>query len=811
MDSVRYCGFCIRLYSSQTVALDDSRWFFCVTHVPCGTLQRKPICFLGPLYCRIRISFIVSLAKTLLHQKSDAIVTKKRMPSISATERTALQSGDAWWEKDLLSGNPNWNKLLDFPKPALTEEEQSFLDNQVDTLCAMIDDFAIVHQQHDLPKKIWQYAQQEKFFGLVIPKEFGGLGFSAIAHSSVIVKIAARSVSAAVNIMVPNSLGPGELLLRYGTADQKEYYLPRLANGTEIPCFALTDTNAGSDATAISDIGIVCYQRFHGQKTLGIHLNWDKRYITLAPIATLLGLAIHLYDPEHLLGSVEDIGITLCLIPTDHPGVEIGRRHLPLYLAFMNGPTRGKDVFIPLNWIIGGQAMAGHGWKMLMESLSVGRSISLPALSSSCAKLTYCVSGAYARLRQQFNVPIGYFEGVQELLSSVAGYTYLLEAARVLTAGAVDQKIKPTVASAIAKYHMTEIARMVINKAMDVNAGHAIQMGPHNLLANVYVAMPISITVEGANALTRNLIIFGQGVTICHPYLLPEIECLSQETIDEQSLEKFDSLLLNHLGFTLSNFARAIWYALSGGRLIFFSFKKAQRHKKVIRYYQQLTVVSNLLACVTDIVLLILGGNLKKRERISARLGDVLSHLYLASSVLKYFQDQDQPAEELMHVEWCMQTCLHHAQEAFKGLANNFPLPWVGKLLHLLIPYGTLFTKPSDALSHQIIEPMLSPSAYRERVMRHLYQAKGKEEWLSHLEAMFHDTAEAEVLLKKLRSLVRHGKVPAWISALDQIAAALKEGLLTQQEADSLVAFEKQREDILKVSEFSFDLNKVVA
>jgi acyl-CoA dehydrogenase len=733
---------------------------------------------------------------------------KKRLPAMSQNEIEAIQSGDVWWEKDLFSGSPDWNKLLSYPKPTLTQEEQDFLDNQVEKLCAMLDDWQIVRYDHDLPKKVWQYLQQEKFFGLVIPKEYGGLGFSALAHSTIVVKVASRSVSAAVNMMVPNSLGPGELLLHYGTSEQKAYYLPRLAKGEELPCFALTGIDAGSDASSITDTGLVCYQRYQGQKTLGILLNWNKRYITLAPIATILGLAIHLYDPEHLLGEKDDLGITLCLIPTSHPGVEVGRRHLPLYLSFMNGPTAGKDVFIPLEWIIGGPSMAGQGWRMLMECLSIGRSISLPALSASSGKLAYRVTGAYARIRKQFNLPIGYFEGVEELLSSIAGYTYLLEATRLMTAGAVDQKIKPAIASAIAKYHMTELSRQTINDAMDIHAGHTIQTGPHNLLANVYLALPMSITVEGANALTRNLIIFGQGSVVCHPYLLRELELLGSS--DPKALDEFDRVFMSHVGYVLRNMARTVWYALTGGRLIRISLKKPQKDKKIIYMYQQLTVVSTALALFTDLILLILGGNLKRRERISARLGDVLSQLYLASAVLKFFQDNGQPADELPYVQWCVQTCLHRTQTAFKELATNFPVKWLGWLLRSIIPFGKIFSAPTDHLSQQIVSPMLSPSGLRDRLTQYFYINKGSEEWLSRLEATFQEVAEIEPLMKKFQNAVRHGKVPVWKNVSEQISMALAEGLLTKEEADRLLDYEKRRHEVIKVSEFSFDLHKVV-
>jgi acyl-CoA dehydrogenase len=736
-------------------------------------------------------------------------VLQHRMPSISQTEREAIEAGNTWWEKDLLSGKPDWNKLLSYTKPELKPQEQGFLDNQVETLCAMLNDWELVHHDHDMSQKIWHYLQKEKFFGLIIPQEYGGLGFSALGHSSIVAKIATRSVSAAVNMMVPNSLGPAELLLHYGTAEQKAHYLPRLANGEEIPCFALTGTDAGSDASSIPDRGIVCQEWFQGRKTLGIRLNWDKRYITLAPIATVLGLAFHLYDPEHLLGEKEDVGITLALIPTSHPGVEIGRRHLPLYLAFMNGPTKGKDVFIPLDWIIGGPEMAGRGWRMLMECLSVGRAISLPALSTACGQLVYRITGAYSRIRKQFNMPIGYFEGIEELLSTIAGNTYFLEATRLMTAGAVDQGIRPTIASAIAKYHMTEMARDIINKAMDIHGGHAIQTGPHNLLANVYMAMPMSITVEGANALTRNLIIFGQGLTVCHPYLLQELNLLTGKQ-DDSSIKKFDQLLLGHICFVLRNFSQLIWQTLTGGKFIPLALKVTPK-KKIINYYQQMTRVSTLLAFFTDIIVLLLGGNLKKRERISARLGDILSQLYLASATLKYYFDQNQPEEDEPYLQWCIQTCLYRSQIALKELTNNFPLKWLGKLLKIFIPRGRMYSRPNDYLCHQVVMPMLSPNSLRDRLTQNCYQTKNPHEWLTLLEATLMQAGIIDPIAKKFQNLVRQGKVPAWVAVKDQVHAAVKAELLTKEEAEALLDYEKRRQEVIKVSEFTFDLNKVIA
>src|SRR3990167_7009138 len=617
---------------------------------------------------------------------------KNQLPAISETEREAINAGNTWWEKELFCGRPEWQKLLSMPAPQLSVAEKDFINNQVETLCQMLNDWQIVYEDSDLPPSVWDYAKKEKFFGLVIPKEYGGLEFSALAHSTIISKIASRSVSAAVNIMVPNSLGPAELLIHYGTTEQKDYYLPRLAAGVEIPCFALTAPNAGSDASNIPDTGIVCKGEYNGRQVTGIRLNWDKRYITLAPIATVLGLAVHMYDPDHLLGEKEDIGITLCLIPTAHPGVQIGTRHIPLQMAFMNGPTRGQDVFIPLDWIIGGVEKAGGGWRMLMECLSIGRSISLPALATASSKVAYRFTGAYARLRRQFNTPISSFEGIEEALGTIAGYTYLLEAARIMTAGAIDQGINPAIASAIAKYHMTEMGRVSVSNAMDVHAGHMIQVGPRNFLANLYFSMPISITVEGANILTRNLIIFGQGAIRCHPYLIKEISLMTAEDLD---IKELDNVLTDHIGYNVSNFIRTIAYGLSGGGLI----SAASTNPRIKKLERQLTRMSTALALTADACLIILGGSLKRRERISARLGDILSQLYLASAALKYFHDRPKTEDTINYACWSGQQCLYEIQKAFDELFQNMPHRLLGHVLKWCIfPFGQTYLRPRDKL-----------------------------------------------------------------------------------------------------------------
>lgn len=730
---------------------------------------------------------------------------RKQMPAISRTEREAIEAGNTWWEKELFCGRPKWEKLFSIPTPALIQEEQHFLNNQVEQLCTMFSDWDVVYKKQDLPEEVWAYLKKEKFFGMVIPKEYGGLGFSALAHSTIVVKIATKSLSAAVNTMVPNSLGPAELLIHYGTDEQKNYYLPRLASGEEIPCFALTAPDAGSDAGAIPDTGIICRGEYNGENVLGIKLNWDKRYITLAPIATVLGLAFHLYDPAHLLGEQDDLGITLCLLPTSHPGVEIGNRHYPVFQAFMNGPTRGKDVFIPLDWIIGGTKMAGQGWRMLMECLSIGRSISLPALATACGKIVYRYTGAYSRVRKQFNTPIAYFEGIEEALAAVAGNMYILEATRIMTAGAVDLKVKPSIASAIAKYHMTEISRQVIAHGMDIHAGHMIQVGPRNFLANPHIAIPISITVEGANILTRNLIIFGQGAIRCHPYLLKEVELISAPETDIVALDK---TLMEHIGFFMSNFIRNLSFGLTGGIFIFANAK----HKRIKKYQRQLTRMSAALALLADSSLILLGGSLKRRERISARLGDMMSQLYLASAVLKYYQDNNCPEADVDYVCWTLQNCLQKTQTACDELFLNFPNRIVGAILGAIIfPFGTAYRAPKDNLSKRIASSMLAPSELRSRLTKYTYLSSEEDDLGNRLEKALMQVATIEPISKKLHKAIQQGVIPAQLNDEERIDSAKKQGVITNEESELIKAYNELKNEIIKVNEFSFDLTQVIA
>ncbi|MBI3068283.1 MAG: acyl-CoA dehydrogenase, partial [Betaproteobacteria bacterium] len=638
---------------------------------------------------------------------SDALLDwfRKVLPQISQTEQEALDAGTVWWDGELFSGNPDWRKMLAVRTPELSAEEKAFLAGPVEELCAMLDDWKITHDLYYLPPEVWKFIKEKGFLGMIIPKQYGGLGFSALAHSEVIMKLTTRSGTGAVSVMVPNSLGPAELLLHYGTEEQKNHYLPRLAKGLEIPCFALTGPEAGSDASSIPDSGIVCRGEFQGRSdVLGIRLNWDKRYITLGPIATLLGLAFKLHDPGHLIGEREDIGITLALIPTSTPGITIGRRHFPLNSAFFNGPNSGKDVFIPMEWVIGGVERVGQGWRMLMECLAAGRSISLPANAVGIAKLASLTTGAYGRVRIQFRTPIGKFEGVEEALARIGAHTYMMNAARVMTAGALDLGEKPAVISAIVKYHLTERGRRVINDAMDVHGGKAICMGPRNYLGRAYQQTPITITVEGANILTRCMIIFGQGAIRAHPYVLKEIAA-TREPDRQRASREFDDALFSHIGFVVCNAARALFLGFTGGGLLNVPGGAATR-----RYYRQLTRLSAAFAFCADVTMLVLGGQLKRKEKISARLGDILSLVYLCSATLKRFEDEGRQDSDLPLLEWSLQDAVFGMQTAFGGLFANLPSRSLAALMRSVVfPGGARFAPPSDELGHKVASLLLEP------------------------------------------------------------------------------------------------------
>lgn len=729
-------------------------------------------------------------------------VFRKILPSISQTEQEALDAGSVWWDGSLFSGSPDWNKLLAYPKPALSVEERSFLAGPVEQLCAMLDEWHITRELHDLPPHAWQFIRDNGFFGMIIPRQYGGHGFSALAHSEVVMKLGSRSGTAAVSVMVPNSLGPAELLLHYGTDEQKNHYLPRLAKGQEIPCFALTGPDAGSDAGAIPDLGIVCRGEYDGQRdVLGMRVTWEKRYITLGPVATLLGLAFRLRDPEGLLGDKEDLGITLALIPTDTPGVKIGRRHFPLDAAFQNGPNSGKEVFVPMEWVIGGRSGVGCGWRMLMNCLAAGRAISLPATSTGAAKLAARSSGAYGRVRAQFGVPIGRFEGVEEALARIGGNTYMMDAARVMTAGAVDLGEKPAVISAIVKYHLTERGRQAVNDAMDIHGGKGICMGPNNYLARTYQQIPVSITVEGANILTRNMIIFGQGAIRCHPYVLKEIRAAADSDPVRASVE-FDRALTGHLVFSIGNGLRSLLHGLTGGHL---ARAPGNVAPEAHGYYSQLTRFSAAFALLADLSLLILGGTLKRRERLSARLGDILSMLYLCSAALKRFENDGRPAADLPLLHWSVRDAFYRMQEAFDGLLSNFPVGAImARLLRFLVfPWGKPFSPPSDRLDHQVAGLMLAPGEARDRLTAGIYLPQSADEPLGILEQALQCAVVSEAVETKLRAAVKAGRVPA--QREEKIAAALKQRVITTQELELMGKMETLRRRVVMVDDFAPD------
>jgi len=724
---------------------------------------------------------------------------RRAMPAMSQTEREALEAGTVWWDAELFSGRPDWRKLLDTPTPHLNVEEQNFIDGPVEELCRMLDDWRITQEDFDLPPQVWAFIKETGLFGMIIPKNYGGLGFSALTHSAVVMKIATRSITAAVTVMVPNSLGPAELLLHYGTDEQKDHYLPRLARGEEVPCFALTGPEAGSDASSIPDTGIVCRGEFEGKETLGIRLNWEKRYITLGPVATVLGLAFKLYDPDRLLGNRAELGITVALIPTGTPGIEIGNRHFPLNIAFQNGPNRGRDVFIPMDWVIGGAKRIGQGWRMLMESLAAGRSISLPALSTGAGKLVCRATGGYARIRKQFKTPIGRFEGVEEVLARMAAYTYMMDAARTMTAGAVDNGEKPSVISAIVKYHLTERMRRIVNDAMDVQGGTGICMGPRNFLARAYQAIPISITVEGANILTRSLIIFGQGAVRCHPYVLKEMQATAEKNAHGASRD-FDEALFGHIGFTLSNAARAWWLGLTGARFANIPVSGAPR-----RYFQRLSRMSAAFALAADVAMLVLGGKLKRMEKLSGRFADVLSHLYLASAVLKRFQDQGRPDADWPLVQWACDDALYSIQESLDGLLKNFPVRWLAFLVRMLIfPVGKSYAPPADHLGRQAADLLLTPSAARDRLTAGMFVPKDADEPLGRIEALLTQLERAEAVEKILANAVKGGLLPK-ASTATLINLAVERNVIDRHDAEHLRAAEALRREVISVDDFPKD------
>ncbi|RUQ81588.1 acyl-CoA dehydrogenase [Legionella septentrionalis] len=739
-------------------------------------------------------AIIIAIMLTLQVQSVRAAISAflyaragKSLPKLSKTEEDALNAGDTWLEEDIFTGMPVWEKLSQLATQ-LTAEEQAFLQHETEELCAMINDWDF-SQQRDLPEHVWTYLKEKGFFGLVISKEYGGKGFSARAHSDVVMKIASRSGAAAVTVMVPNSLGPGELLQHYGTAEQKSYYLPRLAKGIDIPCFALTEPEAGSDATSIQSEAIVVQKEMNGQQVLGLSITLNKRWITLSPVATLIGLAVNLKDPNGLLQGKGEEGITCLLISREAEHLEIGNRHLPADQWFMNGTIRGENIFAPITSIIGGQEQAGHGWQMLVECLSIGRSISLPALGAASSSVSYIATGAYARVRRQFNVELAQFEGIEEKLAEIAGLNYLVNATRLMTVAAVNQGKKPSVASAITKYFNTELARIAVNAAMDVHGGRTVVIGPRNYLASFYQSIPISVTVEGANIMSRNLLIFGQGSMACHPFIRKEFYALSSN-----DKEQFAEIIWQHISYFMRNFAKATLSAWTGGFLI------AAPKSPMRREYQRLARLSYAYAWIADLALIYLGGNLKRKERLSARLADGMSYLYMAMAALTYFEQHRSKDHEL-HAKWAVTYCFYHAQKAMIDFCENFPSRMLGWLIRFFVfPGGQSMLAPRDKLDHQLARLMTQNNAYRQEICSFIYMSGDKKEPLDKVEQALQALIAHDNLYKKIRSF---GRIK--LTALrEKLESLVKHNELSIQEMEQVIEIEKLRWDAIQVDEFSF-------
>lgn len=726
---------------------------------------------------------------------------RRQVPRMSQSEREALEAGTVWWDGELLSGAPDWARLRALPSTALTREEQAYLDGPVRELCEMIDEWRVANEWRDLPPEAWAHIKRHRFFGMIIPQAYGGLGFSAVAHSQVILMLTSRSPTAAVTVMVPNALGPAELLLHAGTQAQREYYLPRLASGEDIPCFALTSPEAGSDAASIPDYGVVCHGTWQGRSdVLGMRLTWEKRYITLAPVATLLGLAFRLYDPERLLGRETEVGITLALVPTDTPGVHIGRRHRPMDAAFMNGPTWGRDVFVPLELVIGGAERAGDGWAMLMNSLAAGRGVSLPANSCGVAKMCALTAGAYSRVRRQFGLPLARFEGVEAALARIAGNTYLMEAARTTTLMALDAGEKPAVVSAIVKCSLTERAREVVNDAMDVHGGKALCMGPSNYLAQAYQQVPIAITVEGANILLRSLFIFGQGAVRGHPFLRQELRAVEDPDVS-RGLRAFDRALFGHIAFFLGNAVRTAWLGFMGPRTL----PAADGGMRV--YYAQLTRFSAALAFVADVVLVTLGGSLKRRERMSARLADILSLLYLASCVVKRYEDAGSEAADRPLVEWAVSDSLRRVHAAFEGVFANIRPSLLGRFLRAMVfaRGARVCAGPTDAMDRRAAHIISEAGAARDRLVAGVFISRRPEDAIATLEAALQAVLVSEPVEAHMRAS-GHDRALHVGDEGGRVRAALQAGVITTEEASMVNRAREMRRTATMVDDFSREL-----
>ena len=772
-----------------------------VATIVVGLLARAPATMVILLIIELAIALPLLMVDFRRKQISAPLLKMfaKVTPKLSETERTALEAGTVGFEGELFSGKPDWHELLKQPKPELSVEEQAFMDGPVEELCAMIDDWQITHELADLPPDVWEFIKQNKFFGMIIPKQYGGLQFSALAHSAVLQKLSTMSATVSSTVAVPNSLGPAELLLHYGTDEQKNHYLPRLAVGEEIPCFALTGPYAGSDATSIPDVGIVCRQMVDGVETLGLKLSFDKRYITLAPIATVVGLAFRMYDPEHLLGEQEDLGISLALLPRSTPGLQVGRRHFPLNIPFQNGPVHGKDVFAPLSVLIGGPKMAGHGWRMLVEVLSVGRAISLPSNATGGMRASALATGTYARMRKQFGLAVARFEGVEEALARIGGLAYATTALSRATAAAVDRGEKPAVTSAIAKYHATEWARQVAADTMDVHGGKAVQLGPKNYAGRGWSAVPIAITVEGANIMTRSLMIFGQGAIRCHPYVLKEMQALSIADRGEQ-LKVFDRLLFSHIGFGISNAVRSFAMALSGSQL-----GEAAGDAYTRRYYRKLDRYSASLALCADVFMGVLGGKLKFKEKLSARLGDVLSYLYIASAMLKQYEDNGRPQADRPMLAWAFHQCMWLIQNALDGAIRNFPVRPVAWLLRALVfPLGRREVPPSDRLGRRVAALLTAPNEALDRLTAWVYTTPTPNNTVGRMKALLPDVIAAEPVDRKFGKALKAGQFSSH-DYMGQLAEAQQAGVISEAEADLLRRVREGVFEFISVDDFDTD------
>ncbi|TMJ76234.1 MAG: acyl-CoA dehydrogenase [Alphaproteobacteria bacterium] len=733
----------------------------------------------------------VALITPLFHK------IKGILPRVSATEQEALNAGTIGFDAELFSGQPNWEKLRAVPPITLTEEEKAFLEGPTHELCGMVNDWMIRHQDKEIPEEVWSFVKKHGFLGMLISKEHGGLGFSPQAQSLVLGKIASRSPDVCTIVMVPNSLGPGELIEKYGTPEQKHYYLPRLAKGLEVPCFSLTGPTSGSDAATMRDVGYVTRGRHEGKEVVGIRLSWEKRYITLGPNATLVGLAFRLFDPENILGRGEDIGITVALVPAKHPGVNIGRRHLPSGTAFPNGPNWGKDVFIPMDWVIGGDKMAGQGWRMLMECLAAGRSISLPSSSAAGAKSLLRNTSAYARIRKQFDLPIGKMEGLEEPLARMVEVAYVNEAARGVTASMVSRGERPSVISAIMKYQSTERLRRSLNDAMDLHGGRAVCDGPTNYLQSAYQMMPVGITVEGANILTRSLITFAQGALRSHPYLYQEIQAC-QDADEERGLALFEVAFCNHVSFSLSNTFGAFFHNVTFGLF----GHVPEKAYGTAEWYRQLWRASRNFAFVADLTVAVLGGGLKTKQKLTGRLADALSELYLLCCVLKRYEDDGKPANDRHIVALVAQNCLFKFQEALRGTIDNFPVTSARWLMRAVVfPFGAHYKPAPDWLGHKVVELVLAPGEVRDRLTRFIYVTNDVNDPIGLLEVTLTKVVAAEAAEKKLDRAVRAGQVHR-VHGTDWIGDAAKQGVISDGEAQLLREVEQLTARVIAVDHF---------